>query len=82
MTIPSASSVSRPVRPCGMASSRIARSRNGEATETSDDTDQAAASSSPVGAEQSHDPAQRHTGPDGVQMGLQEWLSLASSNRV
>ena len=48
--------VSRPVRPCGIAMSRIARSRNGEATETSDDSgDEHADDGQPaaVGAEES-----------------------------
>lgn len=35
--MPSASSVSRPVRPWGIAVSRISRSRNGEATDTSEE---------------------------------------------
>lgn len=44
--MPRASRLSRPVRPCGIAVSRMARSMNGEATETSDE----AQTSSPTSA--------------------------------
>ena len=70
--MPSASRLSSPVRPCGIAVSRTSRSRNGEATETSEDSaDQQADDGEPaaVGAEESEDAA--HAG------GVAPWVGVA-----